>query len=261
MSILRKLLLIFILSVVSLNVLAQERPIWLDGDFKETSKSYLKVVTGSCSSYSDKSYAKESALKQIFKDNIFNSEAKVKVQGDFFYIESDQTVNVKARVIDEYYEKVDYTYHAYILVQIAKDPSYQFDKVTISDDYPFTARVFVPGMAQIYKGQSAKGVCFIGGEILFIGGAIVSHSMMASNINKIGSTHNSSLKYQYTKNANTWKTTRNVSIAGAVAVYLWNLIDGTAAKGEEAVFLGMNNVTVSPYTDFNSTGIALNFKL
>ena len=84
--------------------------------------------------------------------------------------------------------------------------------------------------------------------------------MMNSNINKINSTHNSSLKYQYTKNANTWMTMRNVSITGAVAVYLWNVIDGIAAKGEKNVFLTNNNISIIPYTDLNSTGFALNFK-
>ena len=53
---------------------------------------------------------------------------------------------------------------------------------------------------------------------------------------------------------------RNISIAGAAAVYIWNIIDGIAVKGEERVFLGMNNVSVSPYSDLNSTGIALNLK-
>ena len=176
------------------------------------------------------------------------------------YIEGAKNLDLKARVIDEYYEKDGYIYKAYLLVQIAKDKSYDFDKVTISDKYPFSARVFIPGMAQIHKGQKTKGACFIAGEIVFVGGAILSHSMMNSNINKINSTHNSSLKYQYTKNANTWMTMRNVSITGAVAVYLWNVIDGIAAKGEKNVFLTNNNISIIPYTDLNSTGFALNFK-
>ena len=161
---------------------------------------------------------------------------------------------------DEYYEKDGYIYKAYLLVQIAKDKSYDFDKVTISDKYPFSARVFIPGMAQIHKGQKTKGACFITGEIVFVGGAILSHSMMKSNINKINSTHNSTLKHQYTDNANNWMMMRNISIAGAAAVYVWNIIDGIAAKGEKAVFLTNNNISIIPYTDLNSTGFALNFK-
>ena len=256
--IMKKIVLILFCLAVSLNLIAQERPIWLNGEFKETSRSYLKVVVGSANHSLD--YAKDNALLQVIKDNQIGTDAKVRQSGELIYIEGAKNLDLKARVIDEYYEKDGYIYKAYLLVQIAKDKSYDFDKVTISDKYPFSARVFIPGMAQIHKGQKTKGACFITGEIVFVGGAILSHSMMNSNINKINSTHNSSLKYQYTKNANTWMTMRNVSITGAVAVYLWNVIDGIAAKGEKNVFLTNNNISIIPYTDLNSTGFALNFK-
>ena len=255
----KKIALILFCFIASLNLSAQERPIWLDGNFSETSKSYLRVVAGSSKNSYD--FARENALLQILKDNLISTDAEVKLQGELIYIEGEAKSDLKARVIDEYYEKEGYDYKAYLLVQIAKDKSYDFDKVTISDNYPFSARVFVPGLAQIYEGQKVKGACFMAGEIAFVGGIIVSHSMMKSNINKINATHNSSLKYQYTQNANTWMTMRNVSIAGAAAVYVWNIIDGIAAKGEKAVFLTNNNILISPYTDINTTGIAIHFKL
>ena len=103
-------------------------------------------------------------------------------------------------------------------------------------------------------------MCFIAGEVALIGSAIVSHTLMLSNINKISSTHSSSLKYQYTRNANACMAVRNISIAGAAALYLWNIIDGAAAKGDEHIMLGNNELIISPYSDFNSAGIALNLK-
>ena len=254
----KKALLLIVMAFVCLAASSQERPVWLNGEFNETSRSYLRVVVGS--SKNSQEFARENALKQVLKDNLINADAEVKVYGEMIHVEGSSDVDLKARVIDEYYEKDGYDYKAYLLVQIAKNKTSDFDKVTISDKYPFSARVFVPGMAQIYKGQTAKGVCFIAGEIVFVGGAIVSHSMMNNNIGKINSTKKSELKYQYTQNANTWMTVRNVSIAGAVALYVWNVIDGIAAKGEENVFLTKNNVSLTPYADLNSTGIALNFK-
>ena len=254
----KKILLLFVMTFMYFISSAQEKPIWLDGEFNETSRFYLRVVVGT--SKNSQEFARENALLQVLKDNLISSEAKVKLQGELIYIDGEANSDLKARVIDEYYEKDGYDYKAYLLVQIAKDKSCDFDKVTISDKYPFSARVFLPGMAQFYKGQKAKGVCFITGEILLVGSAIVSHSMMTNNVNKINSTHNASLKKQYTQNANMWMTMRNVSIAGAAAVYLWNVIDGIAARGEEGVFLTKNNISVLPYSDFNSTGIALNFK-
>jgi hypothetical protein len=141
-----------------------------------------------------------------------------------------------------------------------KNPNDEFEKVAITDKYPFSARVLVPGMAQMYKGQKTKGLCFIAGEVALVGGAIVSHTLMVSNINKISSTHNSTLKAHYTRNANACMAVRNISIAGAAALYLWNIIDGAAAKGDEHIMLGNNELIISPYSDINSTGIALNLK-
>lgn len=255
----KKIALILFCLIASLNLTAQERPIWLDANFNETSKSYLRVVVGSSKNSYD--FARENALLQVLKDNLISTDAEVKLQGELIYIDGESKSDLKARVIDEYYEKEGYDYKAYLLVQIAKDKSYDFDKVTISDNYPFSARVFVPGMAQIYKGQKVKGDCFMAGEIVFVGGIIVSHSMMKSNINKIKATHNSSLKYQYTQKADSWMMMRNISFAGAAAVYIWNIIDGIAAKGEKAVFLTNNDILISPYTDINTTGIAIHFKL
>ena len=238
----------------------QQKPQWTDGYFKESSVSYLEVVTAT--GY-DRSNAREKAVKQILerRNLATGTETDIKITGDNISVSGNNSLIVKARVISEYYERLEEAglYKVYVLVQTAKNPAYSFDDVTLTDKYPFSANVFIPGMAQIKKGQTTKGACFIAGEIIFIGGAVFSQCMVSSNVNKIGSTHNSSLKYQYTQNANTWSTVRNVSIAGAVAVYLWNVIDGIAAKGNQHVLYG-HNVSVSPYADFNSTGIALNFK-
>lgn len=237
----------------------QQKPKWTEGYFEESSVSYLEVVTAT--GY-DRSNARAKAVKQILerRNLATGAETNINIAGDNISVSGQDNLIVKARIISEYYEQLQPgLYKVYILVQTAKNPAYSFDDVTITDKYPFSASAFIPGMAQIKKGQTNKGVCFIAGEIVFIGGAVFSQCMVASNVNKIGSTHNSSLKYQYTKNANTWTTVRNVSIVGAVAVYLWNVIDGIAAKGEQHVLYG-HNVSVTPYSDLNSTGIALNFK-
>ena len=237
----------------------QQKPKWTEGYFEESSVSYLEVVTAT--GY-DRSNAREKAVKQILerRNLAAGAEANVNIKGDDISVSGENSLIVKARIVSEYYERIEAgTWKVYVLVQTAKNPAYSFDEVKITDKYPLSASVFIPGMAQIKKGSTTKGVCFIAGEIVFIGGAVFSHAMVNNNISKINSTKKADLKYQYTKNANTWATVRNVSIAGAVAVYLWNVIDGIAAKGEQHVMYG-HNVSVAPYTDFNSAGIALNFK-
>lgn len=237
---------------------AQEKPIWLDGYYDETSVSYLKVVQGT--SKNSYEFARKNAMMQVIKDNFLESDVELKMYGDMFDIRTDNNVKVKARVIAEYQEKIEYDYICHLLVQVMKNPNDEFEKVAITDKYPFSARVLVPGMAQMYKGQKTKGLCFIAGEVALVGGAIVSHTLMVSNINKISSTHNSTLKAHYTRNANACMAVRNISIAGAAALYLWNIIDGAAAKGDEHIMLGNNELIITPYSDINSTGIALNLK-
>lgn len=222
----------------------QQKPKWTEGFFEETSVSYLEVV--SATGY-EPSNARENALKQVIERRSMaaGAETKISISGDNISITGDNNLIVKARIISEYHERLQAGfYKVYILVQTAKNPSFSFDSVKLTDRYPFSASVFIPGMAQIKKGQMGKGVCFIASEVVFVGAALVSHSMMISNNNN---------------NANTWNTIRNISLAGAITVYLWNFIDGVAAKGEQHILYGQN-VSISPYADFNSTGIALNFK-
>ena len=96
--------------------------------------------------------------------------------------------------------------------------------------------------------------------MLFVGAAIVSQSLVKLNTNKLNSTHNTSLLLRYTNNANNWATARNISIAGAAVVYLWNIIDGIAAKGKQNIIYG-DDISLYPYSDINFPGITLSFKL
>lgn len=245
--------------LIGQSAFAQQKPKWTEGYFEETSVSYLEVVSATGW---EQNNARENAVKLVLERRglATGTEANVEINYNNISVSGNHNLIVKARIISEYCERLEPgLYKVYLLVQTAKNPTYSFDSVELTDKYPFTVGVLLPGMAQIKKGQTTKGVCFIASEIVFLGGALISQNMMTNNINKINSTHNASMKKQYTKNANTWMTMRNVSIAGAAAVYLWNVIDGIASKGEQHILYG-HNVSVAPYTDFNSTGIALNFK-
>ncbi len=154
------------------------------------------------------------------------------------------------------------TYVVWLLCQIANDGfgTHQFDEFTECTKMPknpYIGYAFVPGMAQIKKGSTAKGVCFITGEVVFVGGIVVSECLRQSYINKIGSTKNSQLRMQYTKNANACGIARNISIAGVAAVYVWNVIDGIVAKAP-VVAWNDTQLKFAPYADFESAGLAVN---
>ena len=97
--------------------------------------------------------------------------------------------------------------------------------------YPFSARVFVPGMAQLHKGSVAKGAIIIGAETACVAGIIATECMRASYASKVNSTHNATHKRTYQNKASNCQNARNILIGAAVAVYAWNVIDGAVARG------------------------------
>lgn len=117
---------------------------------------------------------------------------------------------------------------------------------------------FVPGMAQIKKGSIAKGSCFIAGEVAFIGGIVVTECLRQNYARQITMTHNATLKQRYATNANVCVITRNVFIAGAVALYVWNVIDGIVAKDYRQIKIGATKLDFMPYAAPYEGGLALN---
>lgn len=126
--------------------------------------------------------------------------------------------------------------------------------------YPFSARVFVPGMAQLHKGSKAKGLFFIVGEAACVGGLVIAESLRASYDSKAVSTQNTKQKKTYYDRADNCENIRNGLIAGAAVLYIWNVIDGIAAKGKKrTVMLGDTQLRISPYATPQCGGFALSF--
>jgi hypothetical protein len=120
-------------------------------------------------------------------------------------------------------------------------------------------RPFVPGMAQIHKGSTIKGVVFIGGEAVLIGSIVVTESMRATYVSKANGTNSSQLKSAYRNDADNMSNIRNILIVGAGALYIWNVIDGFAAKGNNAGQSRVNNADfqIMPYVMPQSAGLNL----
>jgi hypothetical protein len=236
---------------------SSKRPAWTNNgrQTKDLFNSYIEVASGS--GYSE-SEARTNAVKVIFerRSGATGMSINVQMQGKDITVTGSDNLTVKTHVLDEHLELSDGRYRVYLWVQTAVNPSVDIERVEISRDYPFTPAVFVPGMAQIHKGSTGKGITFIAGEMVMIGGIILSESLRASNASKINNTHNN--KQEYIDNADSWQNIRNGFIGGAVALYAWNIIDGIAAKGEKhAVVWGDANLKITPYAAPNAGGFVL----
>lgn len=236
---------------------SQERPAWVNGYFFEEAKSYIEVV--SADGYDEENARNKAAAIAIERRSLSTGKrVQVTVQNGMVRIEGNDELTVKTRIIDEYREHCGAgQYRVYLLVQTAKNPTFDFEPVKVTNDYTFSPRVFVPGMAQLQKGSKAKGLFFILGETAFVGGIVIAESLRASYESKIGSTHNASDRTTYINNADNMQNLRNGFIAGAATLYLWNVIDGVVAKGKKHVVIGTAELHVTPYLTPSSSGVAL----
>jgi hypothetical protein len=117
-------------------------------------------------------------------------------------------------------------------------------------------------MAQIYKGNTGKGVFFISGHAVLIGGIVATESLRASNESKIASARNMTLRTDYINNANMYADIRNGLIAGTVALYAWNVIDGMVAKGKKQKYQLLSGIDmrIMPYASLNMGGMMMLIK-
>lgn len=264
----KKIISLFCL-LYSLTLLyAQDRPEWTQKTPTPGNNTYeYKVEKGIGKTELE---ARNLAMGRIFQNVAFYLGAKASSRDINAAVQQGATFDVIAEYYDipinkvcEFTERTTDGYIVYLLCQVAKagNKEPQFDH--FEDCYKMAKNsylkyAFVPGMAQIKKGNVAKGACFITGEIVFVGGVVVSECLRNSYANKINSTRDVDLRKTYTQYANNCAMVRNISIAGAVAVYVWNVIDGIVAKPKTQLIVGGVQMDFTPYADIQSAGIAIN---
>jgi hypothetical protein len=121
----------------------------------------------------------------------------------------------------------------------------------------FWRSALLPGWGQIYKGSTAKGIAVIGGEVVLIGGLVATENLRASYMQKINATHDADHIRTYARKADAMKNTRNLCIAGAAALYIYNIIDAIAAPGSKHLISGKQPFALYPVANEQYTGIGL----
>lgn len=152
--------------------------------------------------------------------------------------EQGYKLNEGYRIIEEYWEYTNEWAYGYFLVQVSNTPKCgDWEHIEMNTTkYPFSGRVFVPGMAQIYKGSKAKGGVIIGLETLGIGGIVTSFCMKSSYESLMQQDKKN--KADYSNKADTWLNVGYGCIAFAAAVYIYNIIDGAVAPGKKHIQIG-----------------------
>lgn len=227
---------------------SQKKPSWADGYFDQLTNSYIEMATATGRSEAE---ARNKAAQVVMVNRGFatGQQVNVRVQNGNVVVTGGSNVEVKSRVIDEYREQCGRgEYRVSLLVQTAVNPSFRMEGVRVTDQYPFSARVFVPGMAQLHKGSTLKGVLFIVGEAALVGGVVGFEGMRTSAESKISTERDPFWREAYIDDVSMYQDRRNRLIGMAVALYAWNIIDGVTAKGKKHVqVLGKADINISPF--------------
>lgn len=219
----------------------KDKPSWASSTFKRTlPNTYLEVVV--VTGHDQKSIIKD-AEKEIIR------RRKLMVG------ENDPWV--KSGYIASYWETTANGITGYFLYQTRKNPTYEAEAVEATTEYGFSPRVFIPGAQQIWKGQNGKATLFIGGEVACIGGIVLSNSLKANYTSKMNGTRSNEQKPIYAKMANAWNVAGYGFIAGAAALYVWNIIDGIVSPGRPTIKYNDKVLALAPTASPDYLGMSL----
>lgn len=176
--------------------------------------------------------------------------------------EGGRKLNEGYRVIEEFWEFKGNWAYGYFLVQISNELNCtNWEHVEMNTTkYPFSARCFVPGMAQIYKGSKVKGGLIIGGEVLGVAGIVTCFGMKAQNERWLQESKKASDIQYYSDRADMWQNIGYGAIAFTAAIYIYNVIDGAIASGQKHIQIGSKsyNYALAPMvTTRGDLGLAM----
>mgnify|MGYP007101880848 CR=1 FL=1 len=180
--------------------------------------------------------SKKVQITSVSKEAFNSSNGSVSEETSFnmMAVVEGTPINIVAKIVDEYFESngKSNTYYFLCAVGNPKASAVNFDKVQITDKYGAQGlwrSAIVPGWGQMYKGSSGKGFAILGAEVVAVGGIVAFESMRSSYVTKIHK--QPQFAQQYASKASNCQNIRNGFIAGAAAIYVYNLIDAIAAPG------------------------------
>lgn len=182
------------------------------------------------------------------------------------FADGDSTSVVYAQLVDDYSEFNDYDLNVYqheyyqLYAVTGKNAAPEFDKFEVKESSGTLSfcRSLIPGMGQIYKGQTTKGCVILGGEAALIATAIVSQAHIHRYNNKVDKQIPNVDSWK--SKARSWREIRNISIGLACGLYVYNLIDASMGKGARRLSVKRNtssSLVIAPWGSTQGAGLAL----
>ncbi len=171
------------------------------------------------------------------------------------YKEHGKVIEVRAKVVDEYWVYNNGEYLCSTLYAVAND-SYSTNSI---DDISVTAMygcrglwrsALVPGWGQMYKGSKLKGGLILGGVALSAIAAVYTDNMAADYYSKMSQTYDTDAIRSYKTKGDQFVVARNVSIGAACALYLYNIIDAVVAPGARRIKISRKGSSQERYVNY-----------
>jgi hypothetical protein len=196
----------------------------------------------------------------IISDEKYNDTYEMTVR------ETTQDIHIIYKKIDEYWETITEhgikTTRLWTLYAVAKREVPQFDNF-YSTRYYGSSPAFmsiIPGVGQMYKGSTLKGICMLGGVAACGLGALFCENERSDYKNKMK--EQPQFAQTYNTKANNYETARNICIGAAAAIWLYNIIDAAVAKGARRIVVSPNYgsyLSIHPVATPNSAGVSLTY--
>jgi hypothetical protein len=138
--------------------------------------------------------------------------------------------------VDEYYEVTSEgggrNYRLWHLYALDGYPEFQSLSYTYSYGITTTLKsALVPGWGQFEKKHTTKGILFLAGEVAAVGVMLKANNDYNYNVSRRDEAQSLDLKKAFQKEADNSLALRNISLAGAAAIWIYNIIDAASPNG------------------------------
>ena len=272
------LLFSVVLALLCFSVAAvAQKPKWV-GNLPQASNSSYRFVEVVSFGTTERDAAAEARLQLAQNEQVRQAVTVSVESGELSTTEGDKTVDksyikvmekgksypLQANLVDSWVEsRSDGGVRLHSLYQVAVKNNPQFDVVRTVDTYGVTPVVMsiVPGLGQIYKGSTLKGIALFAGTALCAGGALYCENQRKDYRNKV--VQQPKFAKDYNDKASSYETGRNVLLGAAAAVWVYNLIDAAVAKGARRVVIDADrdrSLSLLPVATPEGAGLTLAFR-
>ena len=268
---------VLVLLCFSVAAMAQ-KPKWV-GNLPQASNSSYRFVEVVSFGTTERDAAAEARLQLAQNEQVRQAVTVSVESGELSTTEGDKTVDksyikvmekgksypLQANLVDSWVESRGADgVRLHSLYQVAVKNNPQLDVVRTVDTYGATPVVMsiIPGLGQIYKGSTVKGIILFAGTALCAGGALFCENQRKDYRNKI--VQQPKFAKEYNDKASNYETGRNILLGATAAVWVYNLIDAAVAKGSRRIVVDAarnRSFSLLPMATPEGTGLtlALNF--